>query len=132
MNIQNFQPTARTEVEQAPAWLDRFLDPIYRQLELLTRAMQARLAVGENINGEITDPIKVFHDQDVDIGLQKTKGKARVVVAAELTTGNVDAMTVQYDMTWRILDEKHIRVRVKFAAGTTVTSAMLTLAVLGG
>lgn len=130
MKIQNFQPTARTEVKDAPEWLDRFLDPIYKQIDLLTQMGQSRIAVGDNLNQEFLQ-VRVRHDTDIDVGLQLLKGKPRGVTPVQLVPQNLDAMGVQYDFTWKILDEKRIRIRVKFAAGTTVNFADLTVIAVG-
>ena len=111
MRIGGIKPTTRSDVPEAPPWIDKALMPLNSQVKDLTTAAQNRLSPNDNFNCEVRDA-KLEHNVSKDITLMKVKGKPQFIVVQSQDGFAVPKM--------EILTEDRIRLTL-FFVGTAPT-----------
>lgn len=73
MKVPSFQPYTRKDVPEVPRWLEKYIQPIVKQVQSITQAVSGNLTMEENVKCEIRE-IELNDGESVDISLQRLNG----------------------------------------------------------
>lgn len=122
MKIKNFEKLTKDDFPKIPEDLFKLLNPLSEQVELLTRAAQGKLSLGENVSAELKT-FKIAHDTLVEFDLQYIKNPVGVLV---VKSGLLDYTR----LAWERADIGRVLVKVYFDS-TPSTTTEVTFLVLG-
>ena len=114
MQIAKFKPFSRSDVPQAPEWMDEVFKKLNGILKEHTTALQGQLALGENQNAEIR-VLQVRDGVPQDVTLQTLRGRP---VGATLLYW--DQPVTAFPVRMVIIDVNKVRVTVDFATDPEV------------
>lgn len=121
MKIQTWRRLSREDLGSVPEPLkpviDLLLEPLNRQIESITAALQNNLTLTENTNSEIVQ-IAVKHGIEKTIKLQTLKRKP---LDAFITNGGRYKATASTApaLSWAVVDSGTVRVRVEWPDAPT-------------
>jgi hypothetical protein len=108
MKIPSYRRPTRAEMGKVPSWVDVMLDPINRQLETITIAMQNSLSPFQNFASEELRKT-LAHSIERQFSLQKLKSKPWAVIPV-WADGNASITA----FAWRTVDTNTIAVTAWF------------------
>ncbi len=126
MKIQQWKRITKTDIPDLPDWAKKIVDPVNRQLEVITTALQAHLTFGDNF-AEPPRTLELKHDTVTPIRLKNLKRNPVGVVVLATSFNEYWRMTWEMNAT----EPLTVDVRIKW---DTVPSAdpEVTLLFLGG
>lgn len=122
MNVDPYKRVTRQDLGAVPEWVDKFLDPIQRQLEILSQVMQHNITVADNMASEVR-VIDLTNGVEAEIKLSRLTRPPSVVFCGWASLGNITGFA------WRVLEQQKIGVTVTTdaSAGAKMTARIVSI-----
>ena len=122
MNVDPYKRVTRQDLGNVPEWVDKILDPVQRQLEILSQVMQHNITIADNLASEVR-VINVTNGVESEIKLSRLERPPSVVFCGWASLGNITGFS------WRVLEQQKIGVTVTTdaAAGAKMTARIVSI-----